>query len=133
MYKRQGLPGNWHGLAHGVGKKGGAEKLGRFDQFLAENHARFLQSLADAQEGSGSVLDRTLVLYGSSNSRTHNNHNYPLLFAGGNNLGFRHGQYLRYQEKDMRLSNLYLTMLDRLNVPVERFADSTGEFSDVLI
>lgn len=128
-----GLPGNWHGLAHGVGKKGGAEKLGRFDQFLAENHARFLQSLADAQEGSGSVLDRTLVLYGSSNSRTHNNHNYPLLFAGGKNLGFRHGQYLRYQEKDMRLSNLYRTMLDRLNVPVERFADSTGEFSDVLI
>ena len=68
-----GLPGNWHGLAHGAGKKGGAEKLGRFDQFLAQNHARFLQSLAEAQEGEGSVLDRTLVLYGSSNSRTHNN------------------------------------------------------------
>lgn len=127
-----GLEGNWHGLAHGAGKKGGAEKLGRFDQFLAQNHARFLQSLAEAQVGDGSVLDRTLVLYGSSNSRTHNNHNYPLLLAGGRGLGVRHGQYLRYNEKDMRLSNLFLTMLDRLGVSADRFADSTGEFSDIL-
>ena len=127
-----GLEGNWHGLAHGAGKKGGAEKLGRFDQFLAQNHARFLQSLAEAQEGEGSVLDRTLVLYGSSNSRTHNNHNYPLLLAGGRGLGVKHGQYLRYNEKDMRLSNLFLTMLDRLGVSADRFADSTGEFSDIL-
>ena len=127
-----GLPGNWHGLAHGAGKKGGAENLGRFDQFLAENHARFLQSLADAKEGDGSVLDRTLVLYGSSNSRTHNNHNYPLLLAGGKGLGVRHGQYLRYNEKEMRLSNLYLTMLDRLGIPSQKFADSTGEFTDIL-
>ena len=127
-----GLSGNWHGLAHGVGKKGGAENLGRFDQFLAENHARFLQSLADAKEGQGSVLDRTIVLYGSSNSRTHNNHNYPLLLAGGNHLGVQHGQYLRYNEKEMRLSNLYHTILDRLNVPADTFADSTGEFTDIL-
>ena len=127
-----GLPGNWHGLAHGAGKKGGAENLGRFDQFLAENHARFLQSLADSQEGDGSVLDRTLVLYGSSNSRTHNNHNYPLLLAGGNELGLRHGQYLRYDEKQTRVSNLFLTMLHRLGVNTDHFADSTGEFTDIL-
>jgi hypothetical protein len=127
-----GLPGNWHGLAHGARKKGGAEQLGRFDQFLAQNHARFLQTLADAQEGDGSVLDRTLVLYGSSNSRTHVNHNYPLLLAGGSNLGIKHGQYLRYDEDKMRLSNLFHTVLDRLGVPTERFADSTGEFTDIL-
>lgn len=127
-----GLQGNWHGLAHGAGKPGGAEKLGRFDQFLAQNHARFLQRLSASQEGDGSILDRTLVLYGSSNSRTHNNHNYPLLFAGGRGLGVRHGQYLRYNEKDMRLSNLYLTVLDRLGIPDESFSDSTGEFSDIL-
>jgi hypothetical protein len=127
-----GLPGNWHGLAHGAGKKGGAENLGRFDQFLAENHARFLQSLADSQEGDGSVLDRTLVLYGSSNSRTHNNHNYPLLLAGGRSLGLRHGRYLRYDEKQTRFSNLFLTMLHRLGVNADHFADSTGEFTDIL-
>jgi len=73
------------------------------------------------------------VLYGSSNSRTHQNHNYPLLLAGGRGLGVRHGQYLRYNETEMRLSNLFLTILDRLDVPVSQFSDSTGEFSDILV
>jgi hypothetical protein len=126
-----GLSGNWHGLAHGAGKKGGAEKLGRFDQFLAENLAYFLQRMADTREGDGTLLDRTLVFYGSSNSRTHQNRNYPLLLAGGRGLGLRHGRYLRFDEKTP-LSNLFVTMLDRLALPVESFADSTGEISKLL-
>lgn len=126
-----GLSGNWHGLAHGAGKKGGPEKLGRFDQFLAENLAYFLQRLSDTREGDGTLLDRTLVFYGSSNSRTHLNRNYPLVLAGGRGLGVRHGQYLRFDEKTP-LANLFVTMLDRLGVPVEAFADSTGEMSEVL-
>lgn len=126
-----GLSGNWHGLAHGAGKKGGSENLGRFDQFLAEQLARFLGRLAETREADGTLLDRTMVFYGSSNSKTHNNHNYPLLLAGGRGLGLRHGQYLRFEEKTP-LSNLFVTMLDRLNIPVESFADSTGEMSEVL-
>ena len=126
------LPGNWHGLAHGAGKAGGIEKLGRFDQFLAQNLARFLQRLSDTQEGDGSLLDRTIVLYGSSNSRTHNNHNYPLLLAGGRGLGMQHGQYLRYDEKSMRLSNLFATVLDRIGAKRAQFSDSTGEMTDVV-
>jgi len=126
-----GLPPNWHGLAHGAGKPEGIQKLGKFDQFLAQNHARFLNRMKETSEGDGSLLDRTIVLYGSSNSRTHSNHNYPLLLAGGRGLGFKHGQYLRYNEREMRLSNLYATMLERLGIPDEGFADSTGEMSDV--
>lgn len=127
-----GLQGNWHGLAHGAGKAQGIQNLGRFDQFLAEHHARFLQRMADTTEGEGSLLDQTIVLYGSSNSRTHNNHNYPLLLAGGRKLGFKHGRYLKFDEKKMRLSNLYATMLDKLGVAGGRFADSTGEMADIL-
>jgi hypothetical protein len=126
-----GLSGNWHGLAHGAGKKGGPEKLGRFDQFLAEQLAYFLQRLAETTEADGSLLDRTLVLYGSSNSKTHQNRNYPLLLAGGRSLGTQHGQYLRCDESTP-LANLFVTMLDRLGVPVDSFADSTGEMSEVL-
>ena len=125
-----GLQGNWHGLAHGAGKKGGYERLGRFDQFLTEQFAYFLNKLATTSEGDGSLLDRTIVFYGSSNSRTHNNRNYPLLLAGGGDLGLKHGQYLRYKD-DLPLSNLFVTILDRLDVPVGQFADSTGELSDV--
>ena len=61
----------------------GAEKIGRFDQFLTANLARFINRLKDTPKGDGTMLDRTLVMYGSSNSRTHQNRNYPLLLAGG--------------------------------------------------
>ena len=125
-----GLQGNWHGLAHGAGKKGGYEKLGRFDQFLVEHLSSFLSKLASTTEGDSTLLDRTIVLYGSSNSRTHNNKNYPLVLAGGNSLGLKHGQYLRYKD-DIPLSNLFVTILDRLGISVPSFADSTGELSDL--
>lgn len=121
-----GLKGNWHGLAHGAGKKGGAERLGRFDQFLADQLAYFLRRLQQTSEGDGTLLDRTLVMYGSSNSRTHQNRNYPLVLAGGSKLGLRHGQYLKLGEQ-IPLSNVFLTLLHRLGVPAESFADSSGE------
>lgn len=126
-----GLQGNWHGLAHGAGKEKGAESLGRFDQFLAEHLAHFLQRLKATPEGDGTMLDRTIVLYGSSNSRTHQNRNYPLVLAGGGQLGLSHGQYLRFGEQTP-LANLFVTMLDRMNVRVESFADSSGEMSELL-
>jgi len=126
-----GLKGNWHGLAHGAGKKGGAENLGRFDQFLTSQFAYFLNRLQTTTEADGTLLDHTLVLYGSSNSRTHVNRNYPLILAGGDKLGLRHGQYRRYDEKTP-LSNLFVTLLDRLGAPVKRFSDSTAELSDLL-
>jgi len=126
-----GLGGNWHGLAHGAGKKGGYEKLGRFDQFLSQQLAYFLTRLKETPEGDGSLLDRTMVFYGSSNSRTHNNRNYPLVLAGGSKLGLRHGQYLTFAESTP-LSNVFVTMLRGLDLPVDSFADSTGEVTELL-
>jgi hypothetical protein len=123
-----GLPGNWHGLAHGAGKKGGAEQIGKFDQFLAQNLARFLTRLQETPEGDGSMLDRTLVLYGSSNSRTHLNRNYPLLLAGGGQLGLKHNHYLRFDEKTP-MSNLFVSMVQAVGLEVDTFADSTGTLS----
>ncbi len=125
-----GLQGNWHGLAHGAGKKGGYERLGRFDQFLSEQLAAFLEKLAATPEGDGTMLDRTIVLYGSSNSRTHNNRNYPLILAGGKGLGLKQGQYLRYKD-DVPLTNLFVTILHRLGIESPSFADSSGELTDV--
>ena len=119
-----GLKPDWHGLAHAAGKKGGPENIGRFDQFLAEQLASFLTRLQQTPEGDGSLLDRTLVLYGSSNSRTHQNRNYPLLLAGGGKLGLRHNQVLRFDEKTP-MSNVFVTMLQALGVEVDRFVDST--------
>ena len=120
-----------HALAHGWNKKGGGEALGKWDQYLAEQLARFLSRLNTTQEGDGTLLDHTMVLYGSSNSTTHNNNNYPLLLAGGNGLGLKHGQ-VHNHSKDTPLTNLHVTMLNRLGVPTESFVDSTGELTNLI-
>lgn len=127
-----GLAGNWHGLAHGAGKKNGFENLGRFDQFLAQQFSYFLTRLKETPEGDGNLLDRTIVLYGSSNSKTHNNNNYPLVLAGGGGVGMKHGQYLRFGA-DIPLSNVFLTMLNKLNIPSESFADSKSDMTEIIM
>lgn len=126
-----GLKGNWHGLAHDANKANGPEELGLFDQLLAQQFSRFLQKMDAMEEGDGTVLDRTAVLFGSSNSKTHKNNNYPLILAGGNKLGFKHGQYLTF-DKETPLSNLFVTTLNRVGVPSQSFADSTGELDGIL-
>lgn len=126
-----GFANKMHSLAHGARKgEQGAENLGRWDQFMTEQFAYFLKRLKETPEGDGMLLDHTMVLYGSSNSNTHQNTNYPLILAGGGELGLQHGSFLTYGS-DVPLSNLFVTMLNRLDTPVERFVDSTGEISEI--
>lgn len=118
-----GIKGDWHSLAHGAGKKGGAEKMGRFDQFMTAQLVRFLTRLRDTSEGEGNLLDHTQVLYGSTNSKTHVNRNFPLLLAGGER--HQHGSYLKFSEK-VPMSNLFVSILQEMGLEEERFVDSTG-------
>ena len=127
----EGFKDSLHSLAHGWDKPEGAIELGRWDQFMAEQLAYFLERMASAEEGGGSVLDHSVVLYGSSNSTTHNNTNYPLVLAGGHGLGLSHGQYLKLSERTP-MSNLLLTMLRCVGGRQSSFADSTGELTEVL-
>ena len=90
---REGFKANLHTLAHGWNKPEGAVALGKWDKFMTEQLTYFLQRLKSTQEGDGTLLDRTMVLHGCSNSTTHNNNNYPLIFAGGNKLGLQHDHY----------------------------------------
>ncbi len=127
-----GFGQNMHQLAHGWNKPGGAEALGKWDRFRTEQLSYFLRRLRDTPEGDGNLLDHTLVMYGSSNSSTHNNHNYPIILAGGDKLGMRHGCYHKFDES-IPFANVHRTLLGRLEVPVESFADSTGELTQLLI
>ena len=121
-----------HALAHGVVReKAGAADCGKWDRYLAEHLGRFIQKLAAIEEGEGTLLDNTCILYGSSNSVTHQNRNYPLILAGGKSMGFKHNQYLRFGE-EVPLSNLFVTIQKRMGVKADRFADSTGEIQEVL-
>ena len=126
-----GFKGSLHSLAHDWNKPEGAANLGKWDQFMAEQFSQFLTRLNSAADGDTTLLDNSIVLYGSSNSQTHNNQNYPLVLAGGNELGIKHGQYLKLSDK-IPLSNLFVTILNRLNVDRETFSDSTGELTDVV-
>lgn len=123
-----GLGKNMHSLAHGGAKGKGGEELGKWHQFLADQMARFLTRLKSTAEGDGNLLDHTIVLYGSSNSQTHRNANYPLLLSGGRKLGMKHGRMITADEQTP-LANVYVTILNQLGIPTESFADSTAPLS----
>ena len=126
-----GFSKSQHSLAHDVNKnKNGPEERGKWDRYLSEKLRRFIQKLAAVKEGDGTLLDNTSVLYGSSNSVTHQNKNYPLILAGGKSMGFKHNQYLRFGE-EVPLSNLFVTIQKRIGVQADSFADSTGEVQEL--
>ena len=94
--------------------------------------AYFLEKLRSIPDGEDTLLDHTLMLYGSgmSNSNTHSYLNVPTMVVGGPAFGMRGGRHLRYPS-GTPLANLQLTMLQRLNLQVERFGDSTGTLSEL--
>ena len=129
-----GLGVTHHLLAHNA-VQGGVhlEKLGKYDRLQANLLAEFITKLADTPEGEGTLLDNTIVLYGSSNSQTHVNTDYPLMLVGGEKLGFQQGALHDCGEKTPPLSNLYLTLLNALNVPARQFSDSSGTIPEIMV
>lgn len=118
-----------HALSH---RKGCDFKdWGMWDQFMNQNFAYFLGRLKNAQEGDGSVLDRTIIMYGCGTSTTHLAKNYPLILAGGSKLGVSHGQFRKFDENKVRLSDMFVSMMNALDVPTRQFADSTGELNEI--
>jgi hypothetical protein len=119
--------GGHHGLSHDNNSLNWA----KYDRFLAEQFAYFLNRLASIREGETRLLDNTMALYGSGTSTTHNARNYPTILAGGKNLGLRHGRFFKHKT-ERSLGDLYLTMLHRYDIPVRSFADNAGEFSEIV-
>jgi len=116
----------YHNLSH-HGKS--PAKLSQLEAIDRE-HMRMLAALFDGlkavKEEEGTLLDRTMVLYGSNmgNANTHVTTNLPVLMAGG---GFKHGQHLQFdRERNYPLPNLFVSMLQRLGLEADRFASSTG-------
>ena len=122
-----GLSKTHHNLSHATDKEGQLQ-FARYDLFLSQRIAHFLESLNSYQDRNGSVLDNTIVLYGSGASTTHNSHNLPTLIAGGANMGLKHGIYWR-GEGETRMSNVHLSILRALDIGQESFSDSTSTLS----
>jgi len=117
--------------AHAISHSHWSEETAKYSRFLTDQHAYFLERLNSMREGDGTLLDNTMVLYGCCTSRTHLSRDYPLILAGGSNLGIKHGRCIKYSE-DVPFSNLFVTMLDRMEIPVKSFKDSTGELSEII-
>jgi len=122
--------GNTHDIAH----KRPEDVSGQWEKWRAEQHAYFLKRLKDTPEGDSNMLDHTLVLWGSAHPHeSHSTKNYPIQIAGGNKLGFKHGHVHNFEdERKKPLANLFVSMLNAVDAPVEKFADSTGELTEIL-
>lgn len=143
-----------HQLSHQTKEPDGWKNFGTYCRFLAEEYGRFASRLKATPEvgGEGSMLDNTLLMFGSASSAFHLSRNYPLILTGGKAMGFKHGQYLNYgpeqpaggpwtggrepwqrevKHEDIPLANLFVTMLQRLGVETDSFAGSTGTIDAV--
>lgn len=116
-----------HGLSHSEGRK----EWSQYDRYLNEQFAYFLDRMTSIREGDSRLLDNTMALFGSGTSTTHNARNYPIVLAGGSNLGLRHGRFFSHQT-ERPLGDLYVTMLQRYGISVDSFAENTGQFSEIL-
>lgn len=120
-----------HELSHHGGDPGMLATLANIDRFHLARLGQFLGLLKATSEADGNMLDRTIVLYGSGmNSGTRGDHspkNLPTLVAGGSRLGLKHGHHLAFDpDKHPPLSNVLLTLVQKMGVESDRFADATG-------
>ena len=122
-----GLTRTHHSLSHAQDKQGQLE-FAKYDRFLSEQLAQFFGRLNKYKDANGSMLDNSIVLFGSGASTTHNPRNVPTLLAGGANMGLKHGSYWRRGETP--LSNVYLSILHAMGIEEDSFADSTSTLSE---
>ena len=117
-WRDQGNPYNYHEMTHHGEDPDKLKWFTQADIWYMEEWAYFLGRLAAVKEGDGTLLDHTLVAYGSSGGsiNAHHNHHLPTMLAGGARLGVKHQGHL--VKEDVRLGNLWRTVFDRLSVPV---------------
>ena len=145
-----------HNLSHHNGDPLVLDRLAKSDAFIMTQFSHFLDQLSAVKDGGESLLDRTMVLFGSGMSygHSHCNSNLPILMAGGRGLGLKHGQHIDYnrphlkadytlgydewrslcgkpKDEKARLSNVMLTMLQKMEVNAEKFVDSLGPVSEL--
>lgn len=126
-----GLKKGHHTISHDKADGHWAE-WGAYDRWLTSQLAYFVERLRTVEDEHGPVLDNTLVLYGSACSSTHNAVNYPLVLAGGKNLGVQSRGFVRTVE-ETPMSNLLLTLLRTVGVDSSGFSDSTGNADELLL
>ncbi len=117
-WRDRGNPYNYHEMTHHGEDPDKLKWFTQADIWYMEDWAYFLDRLKAIKEGEGTLLDHTLVAYGSSGGaiNAHHNHHLPTMLAGGARLGVKHQGHI--DKEDVRLGNLWATMFDRMQVPL---------------
>ena len=107
--------------------------LAKINAFHVSLFAYYLDKLKSTRDGNGSLLDHSVVLYGSGmgNPNVHDHVNLPILVAGGAAGKLKGGRHIKYAEPTP-LANLHLTLLDKVGVRLDSFADSKGKIKELL-
>lgn len=133
-YPEIGVPDAHHPISHHQGDVDKIAKCAKVNLFHMQMFAYFLEKLRTTADGDGSLLDSSIIMYGSgmSDGNAHAHLDLPLLLAGGAGGHLKGGRHLRHP-KGTPVSNLHLTILDKLGLQTDSFGDSTGELDGLMI
>jgi hypothetical protein len=131
-YPEIGVADPHHPLTHHGNDPEKVAKVAKINRFHVSLFAEFLQKMQATPEGDGSLLDHSLYLYGSGmgDPNVHDHQNLPILVAGGAAGRMRGGRHIKF-ERPTALANLHLTLLDKVGVRLDSFADSDGQVDDL--
>ena len=131
-YPEIGVPDPHHPLTHHGNDPQKIAKVARINRFHVSLFAEFLAKMRATREGNGSLLDHSLYLYGSGmgNPNQHDHDNLPILVAGGGAGRMRGGRHIRFA-RPTPLANLHLTLLDKVGVRLDSFADSRAKVDEL--
>jgi hypothetical protein len=131
-YNHIGVPDAFHPLSHHANEVERLEKLVKIQRYHVERFNDFIAKMAATPDGDGSLLDHSIFMYGSnmSNSDRHNNYPLPNILVGGGCGTIKGGQHIALPEHTP-IANLHLTVLNKVGIAQEKFADSTGLIREV--
>ena len=132
-YPSIGVPDAHHGLSHHQNDPVRMARLQSIDQYHVEMFSYLLGKLRDSADDTGSILENSVVLYGSSlsDSNAHLHNNLPTVIVGGASGKLKGGRHLRVPD-GTPMTNMLLSIADGLDVPMEKFGDSSGHLSDII-
>jgi hypothetical protein len=128
-YNEIGIPEEHHGLTHHAGNPEKIAKVCKIDNYCCQQFAYFLDKMKSIKEGDKTLLDNSMVLLGNGNgdAARHDHQRCMTVLAGSGCGTLTPGRYLKYD--GVVMSNLWLSLMDRMGVEVERFGDSTGRLA----
>jgi hypothetical protein len=132
-YPEIGVSDPHHPLTHNAGDPAKLARVAKINAFHVSLFAYFLDKLKSTRDGDGTLLDHSVYLYGSGmgNPDLHDHVNLPILVAGGGAGNMKGGRHIRYADPTP-LANLHLTLLDKVGVKLDSFADSNGKMPELL-